>query len=366
VIVDVLVLLLLIVYIAPVCIIAYVSSEDSLRNWVPFIDSWCEKSELFTSLVDLLQPAAVLGLMMLLPPILTFAGVQEGIQAMSWNQMRTLSRYFLFQIIHVFLVTTIAGSILDCITKIWDSPSAAFSLLGDSLPKVSGFFMSYIVIKVFTGLGIEIIRFAAWFVHFLKVNFTPHQTARDKDTVYLNGIREIHNPGWFPIAKIYAQDLLVVAVCMTYAVIAPLIITAGIAYFLLAHFVYKHQMLYVYEPIFETGGQFWPKVFRRYVFALFIAQATLIGMFVLKSGWHEIWVEAILMILTYAYKVVMRRTYETVASALPLDVATTLDVDAASSELDNTGVELFVQPALRAPPFVQAMPVDKSRTEVTI
>ena len=30
--------------------------------------------------------------------------------------------------------------------------------------------------------------------------------------------------------------------------------------------------MYVFESVFETGGQFWPKVFRRFVFGLIIAQ----------------------------------------------------------------------------------------------
>lgn len=51
-------------------------------------------------------------------------------------------------------------------------------------------------------------------------------------------------------------------VCATYACIAPLSLVAGLCYFAGAAFVYKHQMLYVYEPIFETGGKWWPKVRR--------------------------------------------------------------------------------------------------------
>ena len=56
------------------------------------------------------------------------------------------------------------------------------------------------------------------------------------------------------------QDTLLVVVCATYACIAPLSLVAGLCYFAGAAFVYKHQMLYVYEPIFETGGKWWPKV----------------------------------------------------------------------------------------------------------
>lgn len=40
------------------------------------------------------------------------------------------------KIINVFLVTTIAGTILDTISDIVEKPTATFTLLGESLPKV--------------------------------------------------------------------------------------------------------------------------------------------------------------------------------------------------------------------------------------
>ena len=46
----------------------------------------------------------------------------------------------------------------------------------------------------------------------------------------------------------------------------------GIPYFFSCHLAYKHQMLFVYEPLYETGGVFFPKIFRRFIFGLIIAQ----------------------------------------------------------------------------------------------
>lgn len=60
---------------------------------------------------------------------------------------------------------------------------------------------------------------------------------------------------------------------------------------------------YVYVPKFESGGSFFPKVFRRWIFALFTAQATMIGMCLLKQGFKQAYSMMFLMALTYAYKV---------------------------------------------------------------
>lgn len=62
---------------------------------------------------------------------------------------------------------------------------------------------------------------------------------------------------------------------------------------------------YVYVPKYESGGSFFPKVFRRWIFALFTAQATMIGMCLLKQGFKQAYSVMFLMALTYAYKVTL-------------------------------------------------------------
>ena len=72
--------------------------------------------------------------------------------------MRVFDRYFMFQVVNVFLVTVIEGSVVRCVREILISPGDAFVLLGNSLPRMSGFFTAYILVKAFAGFGTEITR----------------------------------------------------------------------------------------------------------------------------------------------------------------------------------------------------------------
>merc|ERR1719453_2067703 len=111
---------------------------------------------------------------------------------------------------------------------------------------------------------------------------------------------------------------------MTYACIAPVILIPGLVFFSMGLLVYKHQLLYVYEQIFETGGLFWPKIYRRWIFAMFISQATLTGMFILKYSYAQVYAELALMLVTLIFKVKMKATYsgtESLAAHLPLELA---------------------------------------------
>ena len=108
---------------------------------------------------------------------------------------KAFNRYFLFQVVNVFLVSAIAGSIFDSLTDIADNPSTAFKLLGEALPSMGGYFCNYILVKTFIGLGMEIMRLPAIFMSIGKQLFTSNLTIGEKEFVFGGGLRLMSNPG---------------------------------------------------------------------------------------------------------------------------------------------------------------------------
>ncbi|CAM9497474.1 unnamed protein product, partial [Phaeothamnion confervicola] len=156
---------------------------------------------------------------------------------------------------------------LETVQLIINNPTMTFTLLGESLPQVCGFFSNLITIRLVGGLWIEMVRGLAVIQHWILLLIWPGKTPRDRAAVVM-GLRPYHDAGWLNYSKMYAQDLLVVVVTLTYACINPWILFVSCLYFVCAHITYKHQLLYVYEPVYENGGAFFPKVFRRFVFAI--------------------------------------------------------------------------------------------------
>lgn len=66
-------------------------------------------------------------------------------------ELRCQHWYMAFQVVQVFLVTTIASGASTVVTQIIKEPSSATNLLAENLPKASNFYISYIVVQ---GLGI--------------------------------------------------------------------------------------------------------------------------------------------------------------------------------------------------------------------
>ena len=81
-----------VVYIAPVTLLSFVTSASAIRSHSHLLDRWCHRSTLVLSLVELVQPTALVLLMDLLPPLLGLLSAYEGYVAMSRIQMVVFSR----------------------------------------------------------------------------------------------------------------------------------------------------------------------------------------------------------------------------------------------------------------------------------
>jgi hypothetical protein len=240
--------------------------------------------------------------------------------------------------------------VFDWLAIIVETPESAFEMLGNSIPRMSSFFVSFVTIKTFTGLGVEISRMISIMQSALLLMLFPNSTLRAQRTTRF-GMRAIDDPGWFCYHKILAQDMLVVTISVVFAVVAPIVLIPCAVFCFLSRIVWTHQFLYVYESAFETGGEyhvrfssvqvlldrftevlsshlglFWPKIFRRFVFGLIIAQATITGQFILKDARHEAYATIALMFLTYFFLRSTRARYDATSNFLPLEVATVMDI----------------------------------------
>jgi hypothetical protein len=65
-------------------------------------------------------------------------------------ELWTQNAYFGFQVVQVFLVTTLASAATSVVTQIITSPSQAPTLLANNIPNASNFYISYIILQGLT------------------------------------------------------------------------------------------------------------------------------------------------------------------------------------------------------------------------
>ena len=189
-----------------------------------------------------------------------------------------LTRYFYYQLANIY-ITVSAGSLLKSLADILDHPSNILALLGESLPTMVGYFVALLTTKILAGLPMVFLRFGALSRMMLLKTLSnePKLTQREIDAVYrLENVQY----GWeFP------TQLLVVVIVFTYAIICPIILPFGLVYFIGALIVYKKQILFVYSPVYESGGAMFPLAVQRTLFGLVCGQMTLLG-YTVTRGWY--------------------------------------------------------------------------------
>ncbi len=70
-----------------------------------------------------------------------------GLPSLSRVELRTQNFYFGFQVVQVFLVTTLTSAASAAVTQIIMKPASALDLLATNLPKASNFYISYFILQ---------------------------------------------------------------------------------------------------------------------------------------------------------------------------------------------------------------------------
>ena len=129
--------------------------KPPLLPWLSFINKI--PSEILGVVQGLLPSVLLAILMALLPPFLRWMAKLSGKPTLASVELRVQSTYFLFQVIQVFLVTTITSGASASVISIINQPNSAPSLLAQDLPKASNFYISYFILQ---GLAIASVALA--------------------------------------------------------------------------------------------------------------------------------------------------------------------------------------------------------------
>ena len=124
--------------------------QKPLLPWLSFIN---KIPKVILGVVQGLLPAILLAVLMaLLPIFLRLMAKMAGKPSLASVELRVQNTYFLFQVLQVFLVTTISSAAAASVVSIIQNPGSVTSLLATDLPKASNFYISYFILQ---GLAIS-------------------------------------------------------------------------------------------------------------------------------------------------------------------------------------------------------------------
>ncbi|BGP48047.1 phosphate metabolism protein 7 [Rhodotorula kratochvilovae] len=311
---------LIILWSFPVAFVGLISNVSALCVEVSWLAWLCTLPTPVNGIIQgALPPAALAVLFLLLPIVLRLLARFEGIPLRTGIELSLMTRYFIFQVIHGFLIVTLASGLVKSIPAIVQNPGSAVTLLATQLPAASTFFLTYFVTTSFAGAAGSLLQIAKLVVYYIKLvllGSTPRAVFNIKYTM--------STVAW---GTLWPSMTLLTVIGLTYSVIAPLICGFALVSFALFWF-YLFLLVIDTPPATETGGRFYPKAITHIFVGLYIEQLCMCGLFFLaqdenkkQSAIPEGAIMVVLIVITALYHIILTSGYHPLVDYLPLSVA---------------------------------------------
>jgi hypothetical protein len=264
----------------------------------------------------ILPPVGLAVLMMLLPVILRLFGQFEGIQRKTGVELSLMTRFFIFQVVHGFLVVTISGSIINALSTFGKDPAGIANVLATNLPLSSTFFLTYATLQALSGTAGGLLQAVPLIVYYVKL-FILGSTPRSVYSIKYD-LRDVFFGTLFPTIT------LLVVISFGYMMISPIINGLAFVAFGLFYLVWKYLFLWQFDQPAsgDTGGLFFPKAIQHMFVGLYIQQVCLAALFfLLPKGRAEGGLTIALILITIFFHMLINNSYGPLLHSLPLTLA---------------------------------------------
>ncbi|KAJ3574845.1 hypothetical protein NPX13_g4233 [Xylaria arbuscula] len=311
---------LIIFWAIPVAVVGIISNIKKLEQifflqWISLIP------EVILGFVQGLLPSVLLAVLMsLVPIVMRLCAKLSGEPSLSRVELFTQNAYFAFQVIQVFLISTVTSAASAVGYQIFQDPGQVTSLLAENLPKASNFYISYFIVQ---GLGIasSVLSQAVGFVIFTLIYKFLSGTPRALYTKWAN----LSAISWGSVLPVYTN---IAVISITYATIAPLMLgfaTIGISIF---YFAWRYNIFFVTDTNIDTRGLIYPRALKQLFTGVYIAELSMIGIFGASAAVGP----AILMVVYLIFTALMHITINNAIDPLLYNLPRTLAEEQAARD----------------------------------
>ncbi|KXH42110.1 hypothetical protein CNYM01_05769 [Colletotrichum nymphaeae SA-01] len=261
----------------PSAIVGTISNIKFLSETFPFL-AWITKlPDPVTGIISGLLPALALSfLMAIVPWMLRGCARLAGVPSLSLIELFVQHAYFAFQVVQVFLITTLTSAASAALTQVLKDPLSAKDLLADNLPKSSNFYISYILIQCLAVGAASLLRAFDIFRHHVMAK--GFDNPRGLFRIW-HRERPVHWGAVFPVFT----NMGVIAI--SYSCIAPVVLGFAAAGLYCIYLVYKYNLLYVSDASIDTRGLVYPRALMHLLVGLYLATICLVGLFALRAAY---------------------------------------------------------------------------------
>ncbi|KAJ6789220.1 hypothetical protein PWT90_05830 [Aphanocladium album] len=310
-----LVLAAIVFWSVPAAIVGMVSNVEQLIKLAPFL-SWIRLlPKIINGFIQGFLPALALSLLMAVVPfMLRFCGRVSGLPSRHRVELFTQNAYFAFQVVQVFLITTLTSAASSAITDIIKNPLGAKELLATSLPNASDFYLSYILIQCVLSGCKDLLQIFAFVRHVVLAKITDNPRSRYK------AWRELTTPGWGGIFPVYSN---MGVIALSYSCISPLVLIFAAFGLWFVQIIWKYKLIYILDSTHDSKGLFYPQALLHLIVGLYLAEICMIGLFALNSSFPPV----VLMLIFLLFTVLVHMTISDAIAPLLVSLPQTMKIE---------------------------------------
>ncbi|VEU20465.1 DEKNAAC101343 [Brettanomyces naardenensis] len=315
---DVAISALVVFWAIPSAFVGVISNLTYITNKVPWLKFIYNLPPALLGLITSLLPTILMTLLMMVLPLLihTLARISGAVTLQS-IEYYTQQAYFAFQVIQVFLVTTVASSVTSVITQIMENPTSVMSLLSSNLPKCSNFFISYVLFQGFSiasGSLLQVVPLILFYILGKMFDNTPR-----KKWARFSGLGGY---AWGTTFPIYTN---LAVITLAYAIISPIILLFAAASFLMLYVCYQNNANYVVGKSADGLGKYYARALFQTMTGIYLGEICLLGIFAVSEAWGPLILEAIFLFFTAFCHLQMNDAFDKLLRVIPNTVMKPLD-----------------------------------------
>ncbi|EED22954.1 DUF221 domain protein, putative [Talaromyces stipitatus ATCC 10500] len=268
---------LIVFWAIPVAFVGSISNIDSLIQKLPWLSFINDVPTFIRGVITGLLPSVLLSILMALLPIVIrlcakFGGCPTAAAVELWTQ----NAYFGFQVVQVFLVTTLSSAASAVVERIIDRPTDAASLLAAHLPLSANFYVAYIVLQGLTFTSGALLGIAGLVIGKVLGKFLD-KTPRKMYKRWMS----LSDLSW---GTVLPPMSLLGVIAIAYSIIAPLVMGFATVGLYLFYFAFRYQLLYVSNAQIDTQGRIYARALQHLLVGVYIGVVCLIGLFAIAAA----------------------------------------------------------------------------------
>ncbi|KAJ5524045.1 hypothetical protein N7494_010695 [Penicillium frequentans] len=294
----------------PAAIVGTISNITYLCQIIPFLGFILKLPSFVKGAIEGLLPSAALALLMSLVPIICrICARRSGVPSLSRVELFTQSAVFVFQVVQVFLVTTLTSAASAATAQIIKNPLSIKDLLAKNLPKATNFYISYFLLQGLSMSSMALVQIASALIFRIVNKFFAHSPRR-----LYNKWAQLATLSWGSVFPVFTN---MGVIALTYSCIAPLILGFSFIGLYLVYQAYRYNFFFVYDIEIDTKGLVYPRALQHLLTGLYIAEVCMIGLCAIKGAIGPVIIMAIFLVVNILAHISLNEALTPLNSFLP-------------------------------------------------